>query len=405
MTPPPLRRNRDFQLLWAGQFVSTLGSRVSTVAFPLLVLAVTGSATKAGVTVFAETLPLMILMLPAGAVVDRYDRKRIMVLTDAVRALAMASIAAVVVLDSLTFPHLLAVAVVEGVGYAFFSVAERSALRQVVPATQLPAAIAQNQAREYAALLAGPPLGGVLFGLGRAVPFAADAASYAVSLLSVAAVRSRLQEERGDEARRPLVSEIREGLRFLFANPFLRTTSLLVTGSDLVINALFLGVIVLAEREGASSATIGVMLAFVGVGGLLGAAVASPLARRLPARRVVVGTMSLEAVLVPLIAVAPHPLAVGALFGSMFLLHPTWNAVVGAYRLRLTPDRLQGRVQSVASLLSLGAVPLGALGVGASMDAIGARETVLALAVLMAGIAVAAVLSASVRELPEPAGA
>ena len=125
--PPPLRRNRDFQLLWAGQVVSTLGSRVSTVAFPLLVLAVTGSAAKAGLTVFAETLPLMALVLPAGAVVDRYDRKWIMLVSDAVRAVAMASIAAALLADALAFPHILAVAVVEGVGYAFFSVAERSA--------------------------------------------------------------------------------------------------------------------------------------------------------------------------------------------------------------------------------------------------------------------------------------
>ncbi len=397
---PPLRRNRDFQVLWAGQVVSTLGSRISVVAFPLLVLAVTDSAAKAGLTVFVETLPLMLLMLPAGAFADRHDRKRIMVIADAARTLGMASIAAALVGDALTFPHILGVAALEGVGYAFFSVAERASLRQIVPPPQLPTALAQNQAREYGALLVGQPLGGLLFGLGRAVPFAADAFSYALSVGSLFLIRSNLQEER-TEPRRPMLAEIREGVAFLFRNPFLRTTSLLVTGSDLVVNSLYLGVIVLAESEGASAGLIGIMLAFMGVGGLLGAAIAPRLARGLSPRRVVLLTLWLQATLVPLIALAaPYPLVIGLLFGSMFLFHPTWNAVISSYRIRLTPDRLQGRVQSVASLLSLGAVPLGALAVGVSMELIGTVETVLGIAVLMAAVAVAGTVSGAIRTPP-----
>jgi MFS family permease len=350
-------------------------------------------------TVFAETVPMLLLLLPAGALADRGDRKRIMLACELARGLGMTSLFAAIALDRLTFAHILVIAVVEGVGYSFFTVAERSSLRAIVPSEQLPAAISQNQAREYAALLAGPPLAGVLFALGRAVPFAVDAVSYLASLVTVRLIRTPLQEERQRDAVR-MLREIAEGVAAVWRQPFLRATSLLVTGSDLVINALFLTVIVLAQEQGASSTLIGGMIAFIGIGGLLGAAGAPLLARRASVRAVIVGTMVLEAVLVPLLAVAPHPLVIGAIYGAMFLLHPTWNAVVGAYRIRLVPDRLQGRVQSVSSLLALGAVPIGALVVGVLLEALGAEETVLAIAGVMAIVALASIVSRSVREAP-----
>lgn len=395
--PPPLRRNRDFQLLWAGQVVSDLGARVSSIALPLLVVAVTGSYTKAGIVGFAAAIPLPLLLLPAGALVDRLDRKRVLIAADAARCLAFGSLALALWADRLGFGQLVAVGLVEGVGFTFFSVAERAALGQVVREDQLPAALAQNQARDSAALLGGQPLGGVLFGLGHAVPFVFDALSYLVSLGSLLAIRTRFQEVR-TEARRRLHQEIAEGVRWLWGQPFLRTTSLLVLGSDFVLNALFLVVIALAKEHGASSTVVGATFAFLGVGGLLGAAVAPRLARRLPARVVVAGTMVLEALLVPLLAVVPWPLALGAIYGGMVMLHPTWNAVVGAYRIRITPDRLRGRVQSVATLLSLGSVGPAWLLTGFSIQTIGAVETVLVLFAIVAVVAVAALVSRSVRE-------
>lgn len=338
-------------------------------------------------------------MLPAGAIADRGDRRRIMLACEIARGVGMTSLFAAIAFDRLTFAHILVIAMVEGVGYAFFTVAERASLRAIVPSEQLPTAIAQNQARDYTALLAGPPLGGLLFAFGRAVPFAVDAVSYLASLVTVRLIRTPLQEERPSEVVR-MRNQIAEGLVAVWEQPFLRATSLLVTGSDLVVNALFLAVIVLAQEQGASSTLIGRMIAFMGVGGLIGAAAAPRLSRRLSVRSVIVGTLALEAVLVPLLVLAPHPLAVGAIYGAMFMLHPTWNAVVGAYRIRLIPDRLQGRVQSVSSLLALGAVPIGALVVGILLEAIGADETILIIAGVMILVAAASVVSRSVREVP-----
>jgi hypothetical protein len=284
---------------------------------------------------------------------------------------------------------------VDGCGYVFFGVAERSALRHVVADEHLPTALARNQARDYAALLGGPPLGGLLYAVGRAVPFVFDSVSYAVSVVSLSFLRARLQGER-EPRRLNLVREVREGLAWFWREPFIRTTSLLITGSDLVVNALWLVVIVLARERGASAALVGGLFGFLGVGGLAGAFFAPRLARRLSRRVVVISTMWLQAVLVPLLFV-PGAVTAGVVYGAMFLLHPTWNAVVGGYRIRATPDELLGRVQSVATLLSLGSVPFAFLLVGFMLQGFGTTPTILVFASVMAVVAVAAVASPAIR--------
>jgi predicted MFS family arabinose efflux permease len=391
----PLRRNRDFNLLWSGQVLSELGTRVSGIAIPLLVLARTHSPAKAGIAEFAAALPLFVLTLPAGALVDRWNRKRLLIVCDVVRCVAYVTLAVAIAAGRVSFVHILAVVLVDGCGYVFFGVAERSALRHVVADEHLPAALARNQARDYAALLGGPPLGGLLYSLGRAVPFVFDAASYAVSVVSLSFLRAELQGER-EPATPHLLREVREGLAWFWREPFIRTTSLLVTGSDFVGNALWLVVIVLARERGASAALVGGLFGFLGDGGLLGAAVAPRLARRLSRRAVVVGTMWLEALLVPLLFV-PGAVTAGVVYGAIFVLHPTWNAVVGGYRIRVTPDELLGRVQSVATLLSLGSVPFAFLLVGFLLQAFGTTPTILVFAWVMAVVAVASVVSPAIR--------
>jgi predicted MFS family arabinose efflux permease len=147
---------------------------------------------------------------------------------------------------------------------------------------------------------------------------------------------------------------------------------------------------------------IGLMIAFLGVGGLAGATVAARLAKLLSLRQTVAITMVVPALLVPLLAIIEEPLLLGAIYGAMFFLHPTWDASVGTYRLLITPDRLQGRVQSVNILLAAGAVPLASLAIGLLIEAVGTTKAVLALAALMGLVAVCAVLSRAVRYAPPP---
>jgi len=187
-----LWRNRDFMLLWAGQTVSILGGNVSGFALTLLILELTGSPARAGFITTLGAVPYLLFSLPAGALVDRWDRKRLMILCDAGRALALGSIPLALWAGRLSPLQLYGVVVVERTLFVFFNAAQASALTRVVTPAQLPAARARNEATHYGVgSLLGPALGGVLYqGLGRAVPFLADALSYGVSVVSLLFIRT-----------------------------------------------------------------------------------------------------------------------------------------------------------------------------------------------------------------------
>ena len=361
-------------------------------------LGITHSPARAGIAEFALSAPLLFLSLPAGALVDRWSRKRLLITCDASRCLAYTSLVVALSFGVVHYLHVLAVVFVDGCGLVFFSVAERSALRYVVGDKQLPTALARNQSRTFGALLAGTPLGGLLYSVGRLAPFVFDAVSYAVLVLTLSRLRARLEPERTATPRR-LVREVREGVAWFWRQPFVRTTSLLAAGSDLTANALFLVVIVLERERGASPALIGAVFAFLGLGGLLGSLVAPRLSERLPTRVVVRALPCLQTALLPLLFV-PGRIAPGIVYGAMFLVTPTWGAVVASQRIRLTPDELVGRVQSVATLLALGAVPLGFLVVGFALQSFGTTPTLLALIGLMLVVAAVAFVSPAIRSAP-----
>jgi predicted MFS family arabinose efflux permease len=397
--PPPLRRNRDFMLLWTGQLVSALGSRISSVAFPLLVLALTNSPAKAGLVGFAGTLPLLLFQLPAGGLVDRWNRKRAMIVCDVGRGLALGSLGIGLLAGYLPFAQIVAVAFVEGTLFVVFSVSEQAALPQVVPARQLPSALAQNEARTRGASLLGQPLGGVLFGVAQSLPFVADAVSYLASVVTLFFVRAQLQEKRSEPPLR-LHREIAEGVAWLWRQPFLRAVAFLVAGSNLVFQAIVLVLIVLAQDRGASPAMVGIVLGLLGGGGFLGAFVAPWVNRHVPAKAVIIWANWLWAALLPFFAVISSPLALGVLAGMMAFVGPAWNVVVDTYALTLTPDRLRGRVGSVVLMIAWGTIPIGSLVAGIALQSLGGAGATLSFAAFMALIAVAATISPAVRHAP-----
>jgi MFS family permease len=395
----PLRNNRDFRLLWAGQTVSVLGSRVSAIAFPLLVLALTGSPGSAGVVGFAGSIPLLLFQLPAGGYVDRWDRKRTMIWCDLGRGVALASIAIAIWLARLTLAQIVIVAFVEGSLFVFFNLAENASIPRIVTSEQLSTALAENEASTRGSTLAGAPLGGLLFGLAQALPFVVDALSYIVSIGTIAVIRSEFRLEVPTE-REPLHREVAEGFQWLWSQPFIRATSLLVAGFNFIIQGLLLVVIVVAGSRGASDAEIGFIWAFVGVGALLGSFVAAWAQRRLPPRAIVLGVNWLWVVLLPLMAVPAPAVALAPIIGLMAFVAPTWNVLVSTYELSMIPDRLLGRVESVILLLAWGAMPLGSLTAGVLLEWLAPSTAVLTLSCVMAVVAIAATVSPAVRNPP-----
>ena len=389
-----LRGNRDFTLLQIGQLGSTIGSATASVAYPLLVLATTRSPLLAGTVGFARVVPSVVLGLLGGLAADRFDRKLLMIVADAARAVAVGSLAVALLLDRLTFAHIVVVAVVEGSFSVLFHPAATAALRSVVPPDQLAAAVSVQGARTATASLVGPPLGGALFGLGRAVPFVVDAVSYACSIVSLLLIRTPFREGRSGDA--TPARGFRVGWRFLWHQPFLRVTTFLYGLTNFVGPGVLLGIVVVGEQQGLSGGTIGVLLAAFSAGLLAGSAAAGWL-RRVLSRRAV---LLLELCAWPLIVVFvawPNVYVLAAAIMPAALVIPATDSVVVGHRLTITPDHLIGRVESVRSTIALALAPLGTLGAGFLLDTFSARIALVPFVVVAFVLPVWAALSPALR--------
>src|SRR5260370_1420207 len=188
--PKSLWRNRDYLLLWSGQALSDIGGAVSEVAFPLLVRAVTHSPAQAGFVAALRALAATLFSLLAGVLVDRWDRKRVMLVCDTGRALSLASIPVAYALGHLTIWQLYITAFLEGTLMIVFKLAKTAAIPQVVTRAQLTTAVAQEEFVEGTTALLGPSLSGVLYTLGAMFPFLTDAISYLISIVTMVLIRT-----------------------------------------------------------------------------------------------------------------------------------------------------------------------------------------------------------------------
>jgi hypothetical protein len=262
----------------------------------------------------------------------------------------------------------------------------------------MPAAAGAQTGQEGAVQLAGPPLGGALFGLGRALPFVADVVSYACSTLSLLAMRTPFQETRERDAS-SLRRRIAEGFRFLWSQPFLRTSALLFSLGNFIGPGLVLAVVVIGRRQGLSPAQIGALTASFGASLLVGSFLAPVMLRVFSARAVLLvelwtGLGCAAFVIWPSVYVLVAGMA------PTILAIPASNSVVHGYRIAMTPDRILGRSESVRSTMSLAIAPLGPLVAGIMLGATSARATVAVFAGAALVLAAWGTLSASIRRAP-----
>jgi len=385
-------------LLQAAQLLSSGGSQITAISYPLLVLALTGSPAKAGIVAFARLLGMALFALPAGLAADHWNRRRLMIAAHAVRALVIGGLGALILLDEIAFWAIPFIAFVEGSGAAVFSAAQAGALRAVVPRRQLPGAVAIVTGREAAISLGAPALGGALFVLSRALPFVVHAVSYAFSTFALLAMRTPFQEERERDLS-PLRSRLAEGFRFLWAHAFLRTCAFLYGLTHFIGPGVLLAVLVIGKRQGLSGGEVGLLLSAFGAGLLLGAFL-SPLVRRLlPVR----GVLLLELwtwVGCGVFLVWPNVFVLTASILPTALAIPSTDSVVRGYQLAMTPDRLLGRVGSVQSTIALLIAPLGPLAAGFLLDAFSERATIAVFAAFGLVLAFWGTLSPAIRAAP-----
>lgn len=396
-----LSRNHDFTILWTGETISALGSTMSLFVFPLLGFHLTGSNAVAALLEALGLLGMCGMLLPGGVLADRFDRRLLMLISSGSGVLLYGSLVVAGVLGQLTVAHLAGVALLTGVGTGIFRPAEGGAVRTVVRTQDLPTALSQNEARQHIASLLGGPLGGLLYAVRAWAPFAVDTASYAVSCLTLSRIRTDLRPPRR-AAPMKLRTQLAEGFRFIWRQPFFRTLAVWAALNNLLVNAVFFTAILRLIRSGVHPAQIGLVSTAAGIGGILGALAAPYLIdrARTGVLTVVIGWMCVLP-LFPLIE-WNSPWAAGASVFTILLLNPAGNAGIGSYRVAMTPDELQGRVGSALNFLTMSIMPLApALGAFALTE-LGGRAAVAALIVVTSGTALIPTLSRSMRSVPRP---
>ncbi|MEV4614168.1 MFS transporter [Kitasatospora sp. NPDC049258] len=397
----PLHRNWRFQLLWGGAASAMLGTCIADTAYPLLLLAMTGSPSLAGAFGAVQFTVSLLLGIHGGSVADRHDRRRILLLADSARLLAALSIPVALHLHHLTVTHTLLVGAVLGATMAYSGPVRMLVLRSVVPPAQLRQALAQDELRVNGAALAGPPLAGFLLGLGRSVPFLGTVLASLLALGAAWAVRfdSRPNEATGGGRSGGALA----GLRHLMADARLRVTLLVPFLLNLAGSAMLLPVMVLLREGGTSSAGIGLALAGEAVGGLLGALLVRRLHRLMAPGRLLVSVawVSVPLFLVP--TLAGGPVVVFGTLAVMMLGVPALRVMVDVLIFQQVPEELRGRVIAATMTVFMLGVPAGTFGAGLLLEHLAAGTTLRLFAALLAVALLPPTFSRALRRATWPA--
>ncbi len=353
---------RSFNQLWTASAISNIGDGVMGAAFPLLVASITRDPVLVSGASVIGRLPWFLFALISGALVDRLDRRRVMIWTDVFRAVVVGVLAALIVFDEAGLAVIYGVAFLLGSAETMFDTSAEAIIPRLVPSQDLTSANGRLQATEWlASTFAGPPVGAALFALAAAVPFWVNSASFLVAALVVALVAGQFTSER-TTGTASIKQDIGEGIRWLWRNRVLRTLSLMAGGINLFSTGI-LAIFVLYAQDilGVNDIGFGVLLTVVGVGGLAGALASRFTVARLGPGVTVHTVVVLGAALSAAMGALSNAYLVGVLllFYGFVVVH--WNVVAVTLRQQLVPDQLRGRVAGAARLIAWGSQPLGAL--------------------------------------------
>jgi MFS family permease len=360
-------RNRGFLKLWAGQTVSEVGTSITQIALPTVaVFQLHAGPFELGLLAAFSRLPFPILALPIGVWIDQLPRRRVMILADVGRMLALASIPIVATLGTLTLVQLYIVAAVTGLLTIFFDLAYLSYVPALVGRENLGDANAKLQTSLSVSEVAGPGLGGLLIqALGAGQAIAVDAASYLVSFASVFWIGG--PDPSPDRAVRTTSAfgELKEGVAHVFKQPLLRSM-ILTMGSAIAMGHITdPNVYPFFYRTlNLSPGTVGLVLSIGGLGGIAGAIVSRRVAARFGPGWTIGVCGAVVGLSFMLLTTAQYghatPIVVAS-FVIISFIDTIYNVTQVSLRQILTPDRLQGRMNSVFRTAYWGAWPIGSV--------------------------------------------
>ncbi|MEU1119700.1 MULTISPECIES: MFS transporter [unclassified Streptomyces] len=379
---PSLLRHRDFMLLWGGQTVSEVGSMITPFVLPFLAItALDASNFEVGLLTALGTLAFLLVALPAGVIVDRVARHRLMMWCDLVRAAVVATVPVAWYLDTLTLTHLCVVALVTGSLTVFFDVAYQSYVPALVTKEQLIDANGKLGTTSSAAATLGPTVAGVLVAaIGGARALVADALSFLVSAVSLFLIRTpEPKPARPDGPRTTFREQMSEGLGFVVRHPVLRRIVACTATVNLFSHmASAMEIPFLVRELGLSSSQAGLLLALGPVGGVLGGLLAGRLARRVGSARIIwlaPLACGVPSYLVPLAYNGWRVVFFGIGWFAFTFGAIVYNTAQVTYRQQLCPPELLGRMNAAVRWIVWGTIPLGALVGGALATWIGLRPT------------------------------
>lgn len=362
----PVGRNPGFRLLLRASSVSMLGSHVTSIAYPLLVLRLTSSPFEAGWVAFAAIAPSLLVHVPAGALVDRWDPRRAMLVSEIGRGVAIAAVAITLAIGKPTVPLLTATAVVEGVLEVFSTLSERRYLGSLVRREQVPSALVRLEARTHVMVLAGRPLGSLLFGIEPIMPFGADVASFIYSVTALFRLESRWPADGKAKVRRERVpgnrlsDDIWNGLSRLRQDRFACVVIIAFSTGTLIFQALIMIFLADAHVQKLSVLAIGMVLAASGLGGALGSAAASRLLSRVryPWIRLQTLTWFLGFAVLALLA-GQQVILMAAVMAMLGFTGALGNIELDTHLMRNFDKDMLARVTSVSKLMVLIACAVG----------------------------------------------
>ena len=376
----PIAENRTFRRLLAASSVSMLGSHVTTIAYPLLVLYLTGSPFTAGCVVFAATAPSVLAYIPAGALVDRWNPRRALLLSELGRGIAIGAVALTLALGKPIVALLMAVAVIEGVLEVFSRLAERRYVGSLVERDQISSALVRTEARDHVVLLSGRPLGGLLYGIGPILPFIADFLSFIYSVSVIFGIRER-KPARETTAPRPaaitansLTSDIRRGLRWINGDKIARNAMVSFSVGTLIFQALIMIFLDDAHSRQLPAFAIGMVLAASGVGGTLGSLAASRLLPKVSQWMPIQTVIWLIGFSLLLLPAGGHFLFTAVVMAILGLSGALGNIALDTHVMQNADQEMLARVTSVGHLMAFAASSIGPIVGGTLAQEFGAQR-------------------------------
>jgi MFS family permease len=350
------------------------GSRISVVAFPMLVMKLDNSPVVAGLVSCAAILPSLLVHIPAGVLVDRWKPLRVLMVSEIGRGFASAAIVLAVLLTDgrpsiwLLIPAMIAAEILE----VFATLAEGRCASSIVDRDDVPRAQAYLQARVHMAVLGGRPAGIFLFLLAPVLPFLADTLSFTCSVLSLIAVRRAYDSLRGPPERLPmtrLLDELRDGFRELECDRHAAQTMALTAGTTLIAQALLMVFLAEAHAHQFPETAMGLVLAASGAGGVVGSAVAGRVPRLVHRCWPKIQMCACSAALAMLLAFGwRSSLAAIAVLGTFGFTGAIGNVTFTSYLVQTFPSRMLARVSSIGQVLAIGAMGLGPVLGGTAAD-------------------------------------